>query len=58
MERDSFRAYLTHLSETGRLETASEPVSCDLEAAESPDAPSAGVPFFLKTPQVLPFPLL
>ncbi|MGE4497340.1 MAG: UbiD family decarboxylase [Deferribacterales bacterium] len=34
MERDSFRAFLTHLSMTGRLETASEPVSCDLEAAE------------------------
>ncbi|GAB1536230.1 hypothetical protein ADMFC3_18610 [Geovibrio sp. ADMFC3] len=34
MERDSLKAFLRLLACTGRLEASSEPVSCDLEAAE------------------------
>ncbi|MCD8567663.1 MAG: UbiD family decarboxylase, partial [Geovibrio sp.] len=58
MERDSFRAYLTHLSETGRLETASEPVSCDLEAAEIARRAVGRCALLFENPSGAAFPLV
>lgn len=58
MERDSFRAYLTHLAETGRLETASEPVSCDLEAAEIARRAVGRCALMFENPSGAAFPLV